>query len=323
VLSEGAKRFGVDALALQLVGGFSNNVFECNRNGGQFILKFYPSSEYKKDSIITELDWIRYLLKSGINVTAPLHSVNEKFLETIKLNNDEECYVLAFEKAKGNFIDVSNTKSWNEEFFHTWGVLLGKIHDLSKKYKPLDTAIKKQNWNSGPLFTKNLADVDEVVVSKWKEFINELDQLPKNINGYGMIHNDLHQKNFFLYDKEIILFDFGDCEYNWFAYDIAIVLYHAVQSINENNLQERENFAILFIKSFLQGYLTENTLDSYWISKLPFFLNYRQIFSYIYFVKFLHEEQRNNEKVKAMLNKMKKKIKLDSPYLNIQYKDFV
>lgn len=89
----------------------------------------------------------------------------------------------------------------------------------------------------------------------------ELGKLSKGRNCYGMIHHDLHHKNFYINNKEIVLFDFGDCECNWFVYDIAIVLYHALQVINGNDVQ-REDFALQFTKSFLKGYNTENQLDS-------------------------------------------------------------
>lgn len=316
LLSIGAMKYEVNISELRLIGGFSNNVFECKGTGKNFILKFYPSSKYKKDSIKAELDWIKFLLQSGINVTAPLVSADGNYLEVIQMDNKEECYVLAFEKAKGNFINVSDKDSWNKDFFYNWGKTLGKIHYLSKKYTPLDKSIKKQEWNKGILFTETFEDVSKVVARKWAYFIKEIENLPKNKNCYGMIHNDLHQKNFYIDDKEIILFDFGDCEYNWFVYDIAIVLYHAVQTIDENDLQGRKDFARLFIHSFLKGYLPENNLDHYWLSTLPFFLNYRQIFSYIYFVTFLTEEQKNNEKVQSILNGMRTKIENDIPYLD-------
>ena len=48
ILSIGAERFDVDGSELQLLGGFSNNVFECMRNGESFILKFYHSPVYRE-----------------------------------------------------------------------------------------------------------------------------------------------------------------------------------------------------------------------------------------------------------------------------------
>lgn len=322
VLDEGATKFNVDVSSLQLIGGFSNNVFEGLRNNKKIILKFYPSSEYNKDAIIAELDWIRFLFISGVKVTAPLYSSNNRLLEVIRTNIGDECCVLAFEKAKGTFINTTNYKTWNEDIFYNLGKTIGRIHSLSKQYNPSDKSIKKQDWNMGLLFSEPLDYVSEGVVAKWEKFINKIYQLPKDIEGYGMIHNDLHQKNFYLYNNEIILFDFGDCEYNWYVYDIAIVLYHAVQSLPKEDSQGRKDFAIIFMKAFLQGYFEKNNLASYWLTKLPFFLNYRQIYSYIYFERFLNEDQKNNKKIKLILNNMRERIESDTPYLNLSYKDF-
>ncbi|WP_042150268.1 phosphotransferase enzyme family protein [Paucisalibacillus sp. EB02] len=320
-LSKGAERFDADVSELQLLGGFSNNVFECNRNDESFILKFYPSSLYRKDTIIAELDWIRFLYSSGVHVTPPLYSKSGNYLETIMSDGEKECYILAFEKAKGSFINLKDTETWNKDFYYTWGKTLGKIHSLSKIYSPLDETVKRQDWNMGPLFKENLNGVNKDVVQKWEEFISKLSKLPKDRNGYGMIHNDLHQGNFYVHHHEIILFDFGDCEYNWFIYDIAIVLYHAVQSIDEHDSKARKKFAHLFMKAFLKGYLTEINLDAYWLSKLQFFLDYRRIFSYMYFATFLTKEQENNRSVIDKLSDMKKKIESDIPYLEINYHD--
>lgn len=319
-ISKGVMRFGVNESELKLLGGFSNNVFKCNKNGESIILKFYPSSLYRKDSIIAELDWINYLFSSGVQVTRPILSINEQYIETINVD-EKECYVLAFEKAKGSFVNVNDKETWSTDFFTIWGKTLGKIHRFSKKYSPKDKKVKRQDWNKGLLFSENFSEVDEVVIQKWEKYLNELTKIPKDKNSYGMIHNDLHHRNFYVHNNEIILFDFGDCEYNWFIYDIAIVIYHAVQTVDENDIKRREVFAHQFIKAFLEGYLTENNLDSYWLSKLTFFLNYRRIYSYMYFSKFLSEQQKSVKRAKNILNSMKDKIERDEPYLHIDYND--
>ncbi|WP_176481938.1 phosphotransferase enzyme family protein [Paucisalibacillus globulus] len=322
-LSEGAQRFDADGPELRLLGGFSSNVFEGKRNGENFVLKFYPSTVYKKEAIIAELDWVRFLHSSGVKLTPPLRSTNGKYLETITVDGEKECYVLAFEKAKGSFIDLKDTETWNRDFYHSWGKTLGKIHRLSKHYIPSDEVIQRQDWNMGLLFSEDLCGVNKAVVQKWEEYVAELSKLPKDKNGYGMIHHDLHQRNFYVHHNEIILFDFGDCEYNWFIYDIAIVLYHAVQSIDEYDSKEREKFAYLFMKAFLEGYLTENNLESYWYTKLQFFLNYRRIFSYLFFSKYLTKEQKDNKRVVEKLNVMKSDIVRDIPFLDMNYNDLL
>lgn len=84
--------------------------------------------------------------------------------------------------------------------------------------------------------------------------------------------------------------------------------------------QGKKDFALLFIRAFLEGYLTENKLEKYWLSKIPFFLNYRQLYSYIYFVNFLSEEQKSNDNI---LEGMKSRIESDISYLDIEYTEMI
>ncbi|NBJ70349.1 MULTISPECIES: phosphotransferase [Clostridia] len=314
LLGKGARLFDVDGSDLKLIGGFSNNVFEVNSSKGTFIIKYYPSSMYERYSIAAELEWITYLSESGVNVTTPIASINNKLLEVIILNNEEVCYVSAFEKAKGEFVDVSNNKVWNASFFYTWGRTLGKIHRLSKLYRPTDPKMKRKDGESGLLFINSIL-VSKLIKRKWENFIHNLKKLPKDNNGYGMIHHDLHHKNFYLYKKELVLFDFGDCEYSWFVYDIAIVLYHALQVVDN---REKKDFVYKFIRPFLKGYQTENQLQSDWLLKIPFFLNYRQIYSYMYFSTYLTNEQRKNGKTKQAIQRLKTKIENGIPVLDFQ-----
>ena len=76
-----------------------------------------------------------------------------------------------------------------------------------------------------------------------------------------------------------------DWLYNWFLCDIAIAFFHAISYRHVNEPQKCVNFVWDFIEPFLKGYLKENRIDSYWIEKLPLFLDYRRICSYIFFTK--------------------------------------
>lgn len=53
--------------------------------------------------------------------------------------------------------------------------------------------------------------------------LDGLHALPKDADSYGLIHNDFNDGNFTVdYDNDnITAFDFDDCCYFWFMYDIA------------------------------------------------------------------------------------------------------
>ncbi|GIN86255.1 hypothetical protein J6TS2_26410 [Heyndrickxia sporothermodurans] len=305
ILEKGAERFGVGYSALTLLGGFDQNVYGCKTK--DFVIKFLSCTKYDLESIKREIGWMDYLAKNGLNITASVLSKRNQLIEVI---GDEEgtYFVIAFEQAKGRF--VGDLES-NFPMIKKWGKVMGRMHHLAKSYS---SPFNYPEWNDSSVFKDFPLIAGDEVYKKWNEFIDRLQHLPKDQHCYGLIHNDLHQTNFHVDNHEMILFDFGDLELNWFGYDIAISLYHAVQTIPSSEQVRKREFTKRFFDSFLSGYQTENTLDEYWIEKIPFFLNYRQIYSYIYFSKYLNIEEAD-ESIRKALGKMKNNIVKDLPFL--------
>ena len=70
----------------------------------------------------------------------------------------------------------------------------------------------------------------------------------------------------------ITLFDFDDCAYNWFAADLAIVVFYMI-----TNAAAPEALAAGFLPPFLRGYAAENRLHQRWLATLPDFMTMREI----------------------------------------------
>ena len=88
-----------------------------------------------------------------------------------------------------------------------------------------------------------------------------------------MIHQDAHPGNFFVdQDYRITLFDFDDCVYGHFIYDIAMALFYS-SMWDKHPVQ----FSARFMPSFLQGYREENRLETAWFKEMPYFLKLREI----------------------------------------------
>lgn len=90
-----------------------------------------------------------------------------------------------------------------------------------------------------------------------------------------MIHCDLHPYNFHIDGEKIIVFDFNHNIYGWFALDIGIALYHGLDWSRKDDY--RNDYTNAIIKNFMEGYLSVNNLINFWISKIPLFMKYRQI----------------------------------------------
>ena len=88
-----------------------------------------------------------------------------------------------------------------------------------------------------------------------------------------MIHQDAHPGNFFVDEQfNITLFDFDDCIYGHFIYDLAMVLFYT-----SPRDKDPAAFTARFMPAFLGGYRGENRLDPVWLKELPNYMKIREI----------------------------------------------
>ncbi|RAR42851.1 phosphotransferase enzyme family protein [Paenibacillus sp. MDMC362] len=305
VLDQGAERFGQGSYSLKLLGGFDQNVFEYNgEDGRRFIMKFLDASKYRKASIIRELTWMAYLAEQGLNMAESIRSARDLLIEEIT-HDSKRYHVIAFTKAPGSpLTDVTSDFA----IIKQWGRGMGRMHKLGKKDTTASSLVHRMafpQWNDHVIFTDAFPEAaGERVLAQWGQYLKELASLPQDEESYGIVHNDLHHHNFHVHNGEMIFFDFGDVSYHWFAYDIAIAIYHAVQTVPENRKAE---FVARFFDSFLSGYLQENTLSEEWIERIPFFIDFRNIYSYVYFAKFVSWNEMD-ERTRKYLSAMKADI---------------
>jgi Ser/Thr protein kinase RdoA (MazF antagonist) len=114
---------------------------------------------------------------------------------------------------------------------------------------------------------------DAQIAAAYRATFAHLKTLPRTAEGYGLIHQDAHGGNFFVDQTgQITLFDFDDCCYGHYIYDLAMVIFYAIANHDNMPAATRE-----FLPSFLQGYRRENELDPAWFKEIPHFLKLREI----------------------------------------------
>ena len=308
ILQLSTRRYGGDDSTLELLGGFYNNVFSFEQGQQERVLKLMPMDRHQLPEIKGELEWVNYLADNGIRVTKPILSEKGNYIEEIDF---QDCgyYIVVFEKAQGRLVDVENEEEWNGQLFKKWGQLMGQMHSLAKDYTPSDQ-VKIRDWKETDLLSEINQPIHQGILEKWnhyRERLNYLRELSTDRDSYGVIHNDLHHQNFYLDGEQLVIFDFGDLEYNWFIYDIAISLYHALELIPYNQTRDRIRFTDKFITNFMAGYLQENSLEDRWLFNLKDFLEYRQLWSYLYFKANLDQENMSPAH-KKYLKAMKERI---------------
>lgn len=316
VLEKAENLYNGKFIIKNLLGNSSNMIFELLVKEKPIILRISNHSEDKEKHIDFELKWLEYLKEQVVEVICPILSENNRLYEIVSIG--EKSYILcAFKKAPGRIVNRNNPNEWNESLFYKLGSIMGNIHKGSKKYI-LDKKPKVSiEWNEDFAFSTEFKLLDKCVFKVWNQIIFELEKLPKAVDSYGIIHNDFHQLNFFIDGEDITVFDFDDCLYSWYSFDIALTLFQFVSTISYKETKARNIFAEKFINCFLKGYKTQNSIDRFWIDKFDLFLKYRRICTYK-FIKSISSKKPVNPYAEY-LAWLREEIINDKPFIEIDY----
>jgi len=315
ILNEAMQRFGIQKNEIELLDGFESFIYEFNRpQGGEFILRVSHSGRRTPEMIAGEVDWINYLARGGANVARAILSKGGKLVEAIGDGHGEQFLATAFLKAQGG---PSLKTEWTPEFVAHYGRVIGRIHALTKDYVPSKPSWQREEWDApGNLDMEKWMPASETMaLQKFQELMSHLETLPKDRDGYGLIHQDAHGGNFFVHEGQITLFDFDDCVYSWFIYDIAMVLFYAAMF-----KEDIVAYTDAFMRDFLRGYSQENKLDPIWLVELPYFLKLREIDLYALIHFSFDLESEDDPWITGYMKGRKQRIDAGLPYINFDWK---
>lgn len=270
LLEEACQRYGIAPGQIRLLDGFESFMYEFDRPGGAFILRLGHSFRRTPELIHGEVDWLNYLAAGGAGVARAVRSQRGELVEQIPDGLGEQFLATAFVRARGG---PPRGAAWNAELFERWGQLIGRLHALTKEYTPSNPAWRRPEWNSETnMEVMQFLPVEATEVrQRFQVLMAHLESLPRDRDAYGLVHQDAHAENFFVDEAgDITLFDFDDCVYGHFIYDIAMVIFYAVMSDFEQCTPE-------FCTPFFRGYRGENRLDPVWLAEIPHFLKLREI----------------------------------------------
>ena len=274
LLQFAAEHYNFDRKTLQFIsaGNYATKYFySFIKHDKAYILRFAKRNASYINQTKAEMDWLYYLSGKGLNVSNPLKTVDREFAISVE-ENGETYIIAAYSMAKGRLFDVNNPNLWNEKVFYSWGKIMGDMHRETKNYKPTNVTYKRPEFtNFIGVNIKNFPSVNKIA----EELINEIMDLPKNRDSYGLIHHDLGPTNFLINGEQVNVFDFDNCAYAWFALDIGAALTFGIWFGRYNDAGY--DFTNDIFKHFLAGYLFANHLDDFCLSKIPMFLKLYQL----------------------------------------------
>jgi Ser/Thr protein kinase RdoA (MazF antagonist) len=286
ILSQAAERYGFDKETLNRLGSFESLVYEFRRAGRDYILKITHSLHRKPDLVRGELDWTDYLINHGIDICRTVPSDKGGNLEiidghSIRALGDDYFIVYVLEKVSGKRTERSD---WDEELVREWGRAVGRMNALAKAYLPAKNVWRRFEWHQDDSlkFERHIPETQPLVLQRGREIIKRMLSWPTDRDSYGLIHSDMHHGNFVVEDGRLIAFDFDDCHYGWFGFDISIPLFYVLRDHQVD--PDDVVFARWFFGNFLDGYRRENNIAPVWIERLPEFMKLREmdLYSVIY-----------------------------------------
>jgi amicoumacin kinase len=309
VLQEAMRRYDVQENQIRELDSFENFIYEFEYDGREYILRIGHSHRRSENLVRGEVDWINYLSDGGVSVARAVPSKEGNLVEPVADGQDGHFLAAAFIKAYGEQPWFVRTQA----FYHSYGRLLGSMHALTAHYQPKNIAWKRPEWNdpSMDIVARGLPDGEEGVKQKYRELVEHLRSLPKDPTCYGLIHQDVHAANFLMDEAgNLTLFDFDDCAYNWYAYDIAIALFYMVLEAPEGPA-----FAQEFLPHLIEGYRSVYPIDDFWLREIPYFLKVREIELYAVIYSSFGPEPVQDEWCLNYMRGRRERIEQGVPYI--------
>jgi Ser/Thr protein kinase RdoA (MazF antagonist) len=286
-----AKRYGAKIEEQNRLGNSANLIYEISLRGKPTILRLSKHSEHKELHARFELAWMDELAKSIPKIAGPIPSLRGKLYEIVSADN-EQWIISVFHKAPGRLVDPENLAEWNAVLFSSLGELMGRLHSHTRPYVENIGINEQFDWRHSFLFwPENNTWVDPDIQPVWEETLAAMELLPTSPEDYGIVHADIHHLNFHVEDGNIVLFDFDDCEYSWYAYDIASTLFFVASAADYRGVESGKRILERFTAPFLRGYQKHAVLPAHWYEMFPLFLRYRRLAQYKYFSNLFHGKE--------------------------------
>ncbi len=320
ILQTALKRYDIAPQNAQILDGFESFIYNVQKNNQDFILRIGHDSRRTTNLVQGESEFLNHLSKGGLSVPQVLPSENGRLVECIPAGDGSHFLTTLFEKAPGH---PPLGEDWGPILIKSMGAFMGKLHHLSKSFKPTQPRFARYDIEQDfeemiTVGRKHLSQEDEPVLHAYLEVADEIRRLPKDPDSYGLCHVDFHGGNFFVTgDGQITLFDFDDCQYAWFIYDVAMALFYAID--HNCTTPEAIEDANNFLSDFWQGYQGENHLAHDWLAAIPLFLRLREIDLYMLIHRSMDLENLDPW-CTSFMDKRKEKILEKTPYCKINFK---
>ena len=281
------KLYALDGFEMRPVPGHEggrNLAYICGVNGDKrYILRISALGDRTEEEYLAETEFIRYLARNGAPVADVVPSVRGKLVERVE-QGGTTVFLSLFEYAKGMLLSDNGYRYREgaplDEYFYNTGKALGAIHRLSGQYRPVHRrrafSDKYTVEYIDRLIPDSYADLKRAICRRLEEYRT----LPTDPENYGLIHFDFSDGNYHvdLETGDITVFDFDNCIYCWYMFDLAHLWTHGVGWYRHiRNAEQRMACMDRYFGKILEGYRSETDVPERMLEKLPLFIDMTSI----------------------------------------------
>ncbi len=259
----------------QFLGHSGSVTFCIETQKGKFLLRIHQaisgiqSDVWQRPEVIeSELLWLAALhLDTELVVQKPIKNLQDRWVTQVSADEIlEEFYCSLLHWIDGNILESHRTPQQAYQL----GLLMAQLHQHSNQWQlPQNfvrpaydkNRLKATLSELHPAVSQGLISAEnynllEVAACQVQNIIETLGQTQ---DVWGLIHADLHESNYLLYNEEIRPIDFARCGFGYYLYDVASSLQHLLPTVRssffegyqtlrklpENYLQITESFFIM------------------------------------------------------------------------------
>jgi amicoumacin kinase len=223
-----ARLWGADPATLTHVGDGRNFVYRFRHPGGQFcFLRLAHESHRQRQHIEAELQFVRHLDRCGCALATPVPSTAGHWVHTLASKPLGSFHATAFWEVHGQAVKWGDDAE-NREVLRERGRALGQIHRASADFQP--SGPTRFRWDEDPVIANAPAvfgeiwDDDEPLRREYEAVRQWIASQPVDQDSFGLVHGDPLSSNFLRSGGRSIAFDFDDCCYHWFYFDLAVAI---------------------------------------------------------------------------------------------------
>jgi Ser/Thr protein kinase RdoA (MazF antagonist) len=259
VIKQILEEYPIEYKIITAIDSYENFIYDID---DRYIMRVSHSKIRNIGGIEAEIEWINFL-SDNLNVPGII-SINGTLVNSFKYG-EHMLYTVIFEKIIGRKIEDKNEML---EYASRWGEITARLHVETLMYNPEN---KRENWYNNHEI-KNIDTILRdypVIHSMARKLIEKIASYPED--EYGLIHYDLHESNILIAD-ELWIIDFDDSQYDHFASEIAVTLFHLAWRFGEGN---RDVFIREFFPIYIQGYRSVRKIPDKELAKIPDFIQLR------------------------------------------------